>query len=554
MNSRIILSKNIKMDREYVNVLNFTESQMIALCEQNVVVQSNNFSFIRSNKTIQCQFSYENCLQANYIAFQNPEYANKWFFAWIDEVIYKGNNNTEIRYTIDSWSTWFSKVTTKPCFVQREHTNDDTIGNNTLPENLDVGDVVCERIVEDISLSEYYWVAVETAWIPNEGSDGTEVLDSNKGKQYSGITVYNKQIFGNKIILFRGNYETLVNLGLYILRTNSDGHIADIQNIFIVPDACIDVSKLTQVNAKVGGIDFNFYTMSNTNTVPEFTNNIEKITNFSDFQPKNNKCFVYPFNYLLVSNNVGNTNIYKYENFYGSNNAVFKTHVAIGIGCSGKLIPQNYKRMDIDNDESLPLAKYPTCSWSSDAFTNWLTQQAVNESLNMAFGLFGAGNQFASDINNANNQKTESLQNYGNTMASVNLGVNIAGQIGRQIGNFYSGALMPNIQGGRNTGDVNFLIGRNTFTFKCMRTKTENLKLIDSYFSRFGYATNIIKNPNITGRRNFNYVEIGSSEEIGYGQVPSIHMNNINNACRRGVTIWHNHENLGNYNIENNII
>lgn len=554
MNSKIILSKNIKMDREYVNVLNFTESQMVALCEQNVVVQANNFSFIRSNKTIQCQFSYENCLQANYIAFQNPDYANKWFFAWIDEVIYKGNNNTEIRYTIDSWSTWFSKVTTKPCFVQREHTNDDAIGNNTLPENLDVGDVVCEQTIEDISLSKYYWVAVETAWIPNEGSDGTELLDSNKGKQHAGITVYNKQIFGNKIILFRGQYEHLVNLGLYILRTNGDGHIADIQNIFIVPNAVIKESTLTEVTAKVGGIDFSFYTMPNSDIVPEFTTTIEKITSYSDYVPKNKKCFVYPYNYLFVSNNVGNSNIYKYENFYGSNNAVFKTHVAIGIGCSGKLIPQNYKRMNVDNDESLPLAKYPTCSWSSDAFINWLTQQAVNESLNMAFGLFGAGNQFASDIHSANNQKTESQQNYGNTMASVNLGVNIAGQIGRQIGNFYAGTLMPNIQGGRNTGDVNFLIGKNTFTFKCMRAKTENLKLIDSYFSRFGYATNIIKNPNITGRRNFNYVEIGSSEEVGYGQVPSIHMNNINNACRRGVTIWHNHENLGNYNIENEII
>lgn len=69
-----------------------------------------------------------------------------------------------------------------------------------------------------------------------------------------------------------------------------------------------------------------------------------------------------------------------------------------------------------------------------------------------------------------------------------------------------------------------------------------------------GYATNRVKLPNITGRQNFNYVEIGQAEEIGYGEVPSIFMNNINNACRRGVTIWHNHDNLGNYNIDNEII
>ena len=73
-------------------------------------------------------------------------------------------------------------------------------------------------------------------------------------------------------------------------------------------------------------------------------------------------------------------------------------------------------------------------------------------------------------------------------------------------------------------------------------------------FHVFGYATNRVKIPNITGRQNFNYIEIGSSEEIGYGSVPSNFMDNINKACRRGVTIWHNHTNLGEYNISNNII
>jgi len=30
-------------------------------------------------------------------------------------------------------------------------------------------------------------------------------------------------------------------------------------------------------------------------------------------------------------------------------------------------------------------------------------------------------------------------------------------------------------------------------------------------------------------------------------------MEEINNACRKGVTIWHNHANIGNYNLSNNI-
>lgn len=556
MNSKILLVKNIHIDRQYTNVLSYSEAQMLELCQANLVAQADNYSFLRPTGSIMSGFTYAQCLQANYIAFQNSDYSNKWFFAWIDDVIYKGDKKTEITFTVDAWSTWFDKWTSKPCFIQREHTNDDTIGSNTIQEYLDIGDVVCEVTEEDISLSEYYWIAVETDWIPKDGSTGKEISDSDKGQQFSGITVYNKQVFGNQIILFQVNtIQDLENLRLYILRTNSDGHIADIQNIFVIPSALVDEPTITEHKAKVKEVEekeFTFYTIEYTNEVAGFDISIDKITSFNDYIPKNKKCFCYPYNYLFVSNNIGNSNIFKYENFYGSDKATFRLDLVLSIGVSGKLTPINYKLMERDDDDSLPLAKYPTCAWSSDAFTNWLTQNAVNESTNMAFGIFGAANQYISSIN-ANNQKVQDTGK-SKTGSAIDLGVNIAGTVARQIGNFYSGALMPNIQGGNNTGNVTWATERNTFSFRCMRVKTENLKIIDDYFSRFGYATNRVKIPNITGRQNFNYIEIGSSEEIGYGEVPAKYMDTINNACRRGVTIWHNHANIGNYSLNNTII
>lgn len=87
-----------------------------------------------------------------------------------------------------------------------------------------------------------------------------------------------------------------------------------------------------------------------------------------------------------------------------------------------------------------------------------------------------------------------------------------------------------------------------------MRAKTEYLKIIDDYFTRFGYAIKSFEMPNITGRKYWNYVEIGANEEIGYGEVPSKFMETINNSCRRGVTIWHNHANIGNYALNNTIV
>lgn len=135
----------------------------------------------------------------------------------------------------------------------------------------------------------------------------------------------------------------------------------------------------------------------------------------------------------------------------------------------------------------------------------------------------------------------------------MNGATSIANTIGNTIGSFYSASLLPNVSQGGNNGDINFSSNTNTFILYQMRPKTEYLQIIDDYFTRFGYKINRVETPNIVGRRNWNYVEIGQSECIGYGTVPSSYMTEINNACRKGVTIWHNHSNLGNYNLDNSI-
>ena len=144
LNSKIMLVKNIKVDRNYINVLSYSESQMLALCEQNMVASRDDYSFIRLNNSIMTGFTYAQCLQANYIAFQNSDYSNKWFFAWIDDIIFKGDETTEIKYTVDAWSTWFSYWTkNKSCYVIRQHVNDDTVGSNTKPEPVNLRFILC---------------------------------------------------------------------------------------------------------------------------------------------------------------------------------------------------------------------------------------------------------------------------------------------------------------------------------------------------------------------------------------------------------------------------
>lgn len=546
LNSRIILVKNIRMDKNYNNVLSYSEEEMLSLCQTNKVIESNTFSFIRTNQTILVNFSYETCLKANYIAFQNPDYSNKWFFAWIDDVIYKGDSNTELRYTVDSWSTWYDYWTETKCFTIREHVNDDTIGINTVNEGLSVGEVTELNVIEDISLSQYYWVGVMTSWNPS-----TE-------KQFQGITIYNKNVYGNEIFVIKANpISNLKNLLLFLLKTNIDKHIEDIGDIFIIPAGLINEASLQSYSFTVDGKTGTFYSLPFSDTVKEFTENVPKMYKYSDYTPRNNKCYVYPYNYIYASNNIGGKNIYKYEDFSNSSNATFKIQLAMSIGCSGRLLPVNYKGQASNDDESIPLAKYPTCGWSADSYTNWLTQNAINLPTQILGNFLGAGQNFITSSAPQTQPTTmlgQTQQNYSKTANLVGQIGSIATNVASSIGQFYTAELQPNIECSQNSGDVNFSAERNTFSLRQMRVKKEYLQIIDDYFTRFGYKINRVKKPNLTGRANFNFIEIGSEDVIGYGNIPNIYMDNINNACRKGVTIWHNHNNIGNFTINNSII
>ena len=124
----------------------------------------------------------------------------------------------------------------------------------------------------------------------------------------------------------------------------------------------------------------------------------------------------------------------------------------------------------------------------------------------------------------------------------------------------YRASMIPSQIGGQTTvGDLTFAYDKLAPTYYKMSIRAEYARIIDDFFNRFGYKINRIKVPNQTGRTYYNYIQIGATENIGYStnsvrSVPSASMEIINNIYRNGVTIWHNHDNIGNYSLNNTII
>lgn len=561
--SEIYLAKGIRLDRDYNNVLNYTPQQVLAYVQSKQTAHAGNYSFVRDG-SISVAFQYSTCLESNYIAFQNKNYSNRWFFAWIDEVRYVSDGTTEIKYTVDSWSTFFSSLNTSGgCYIIREHANDDTIGANTIDEGLAVPEVEQINIMETNEIDQAMYICVATNWDPSikssihpnndNPSDPNAVTDSD-GEGYNGMSMFNKNTFGSMLCLFTFDDTGLRNLQRFLLATNRQGHIEDVHDMFIIP-ACIFTNQIDLINkdwwfyyyriASQPIVEFNIqykvvsYMSSNREQIFSYNVEYTPVYNYdAEYHVKNNKLFCFPYNYLMVTNNIGQQNIYKLEEFndvegFQANDKILQVQMSLSIGMSGRIVPVNYKGRHFDFDECVQLAKFPTCSWSADSYTNWLTQQSVNSS-NPALSL-GADIVAGGSI-------------IGGIIASA------ATEIATFYGGYKKAQLLPEITGGQATGDVNFGNHNNHFTLVQYRIKLQHLKQIDDYFSRYGYKTLRVKAPNITGRQNWNYIQIGSTESIGFGDIPERDLNNINRACRKGVTIWHKHANIGNFNLTNTIV
>lgn len=553
--SKVIIAENIKLDNTYKNVLSYNQTQMLNLVTTNAVATGNNYSFIREfENKIQVKIKYSQICNANYIAFQNKDYNNRWFFAFIKDVQYVGEDCTNIIFETDVWSTFYSSLTINDCFVEREHVNDDTIGLHTVPENIDTGDMVCESATTDGAISSDlldYWVGMFCDWLPLDS--GTLAPYQKNGKQYSGITVYNKNVGGHALLLFRlkqrsgevGDWDThvpdLTDLKDFIETTNADGHIEDIKDIFILPNGLFESGDYSAtvctrtIADPVFASKFKYYTAKQSLTAKTWTYNVPKVHSFNGITIKNNKCYCYPYNYLLVSNNQGNQNIYKYEFFGDTNNATFTNELGASIGCSGRTVPTNYLGDPYNNDESLPLGKFPTCGWTADSYTNWLTQQSIN--LPTKLLTMAGGTSIAIATGNF-----------------VGAGALLGGGGISLLNEFRAEGLKPNIEGGGNTADIVFGTDNNTFTYKCMRSKKEDIEIIDNYFSRFGYKINETKTPNLTGRAYWNYIKIGNNDRFASGNIQTKFLDTINQIAQAGVTIWHNHANIGNFDLNNTIV
>lgn len=530
--SKAILAKGIRLDRNYKNILDYSESSMLSLVQSKSVASNLNCSFLRDEGVLQLDIPYGTALTADYMAFQNPAYSNKWFFAFIDKVEYYGEKNTRIYYTIDVCSTWFDYWTPQKCWVIREHANTDVAGDNLVPENLELGEFVANGARVQLTGNNFYRYALISTAKPNAT---TKYVYTN----LCGV-ICSGQLFVFKYAAQFANF---------VLEMSNAGKLDAISQAYMIPDSCLNFDQDLTLRTDLAPNSEEeklYYTYNGSSSPYQDDVTISRPNSLNGYTPVNKKLLTAPFCSIVVSNNAGSATNYAYEFFSNPTACKFRNRYMPVVGASIITFPCDYKGVTYNFNELITGAKYPALQWTGDTYTNWLTQNAVNIGLGVVSDGIGlAKSAIALDAGD---------------VKSAAAGVESVGvSIVNQMSELYKHSLVPmTIRGASNIGDV--MTGMKelqTYAYR-MSITAQFAERIDQFFTRYGYATNKLKLPNQIGRATFNYVQIAAGEDIGHSgntiSVPPADMEIINNAYRSGVTIWHNHDNIGNFNLANGIV
>lgn len=79
-----------------------------------------NISYQRKDSIIRYSAHIDTIIQYNYCMYQNENYTNKYFYAFITGMRYINNGMTEITIQTDTFQSWQFDLVFKESFVERE--------------------------------------------------------------------------------------------------------------------------------------------------------------------------------------------------------------------------------------------------------------------------------------------------------------------------------------------------------------------------------------------------------------------------------------------------
>lgn len=116
-----LLSLPILLD--YKNQLSFETQQdqfNYFITKRQINLSADNATYMKKDGVIKVPFHCDTLWGINYIMYQNTNFSNKWFYAFVVDKEYINDNCTALKIQTDVFQTWQFDIQILDSFVERE--------------------------------------------------------------------------------------------------------------------------------------------------------------------------------------------------------------------------------------------------------------------------------------------------------------------------------------------------------------------------------------------------------------------------------------------------
>lgn len=531
----IYLCAGVPFDNTYEHVrLLETTSDKISYFSRFVISHMSGCMYQRQTGVINYMADYDSIANANYLYFRNID-DGKYYFAFIRSIEFVNQNKSSITFEIDAFQTWFNKNSLKECFVEREHVNDDTFGKHLVPENLETGEYINNK---DMFMPAFLTnltpcIIIGVSEVLNGGTLG-EIIDST----YSGLAYFWASL----------NHSVDITNLLKQYAENGKGNA--VVTMFMYPIELLGKDSTTSGSGWLNGL-------SNQTLQDFFITNI--FAPLDGYTPKNNKVYTSPYRYFVVYGPGSMEQTYLYEYFSSFEN-MFSIFSTFGGSAPIVAVPRNYKGYVAKYDEAIQVYPYPTCSWVNDNYANWLAQNQVSMNYQIISGAVSSVlNIVGSGITAAAGVAAAPVTGGASLLATASGGSGIVGSLKSGVDNVanvliknHQAQMVPDsARGSTAVANSFYAAGIHYLYTTPMCIRYEYAKRIDEFFTHYGYKVSDFKVPNITGRKNWNFVKLVDCNINLTAPVEIVEK--IKSVLINGVTFWHT-DDVKNYSLDNSIV
>lgn len=510
-NSRIEFFDDIGISQDYNDTLYFPSVAAKDTYFSNIdrLAHVDRCYYARENRGfVRVELPMNTLIHAQYMRFINTSYENKWWYAFVKDVIYINDNTTEVQFELDPMMSWMGEFSLSACFVERQHSETDEIGDNLVPENFELGDYVTEGYSVTSRFSNKSFMLALTPVKIGEGY-------ANEGGMYGGI------FSGLHYSLIEGNRPSGVIQAIEGLASRNA--MDELVQIMMIP---------TDFFCALDSTTPQTYEM----TVAKPYSAVDTYSNV-----RNNKLFTYPYKFLSIYNCEGENIDLKYE-YFALQNCTFDVKGIMNLEPIVNCQPKNYMNEPVSYGNTISMRSFPKCAWSSDTYLAYLAQ--LNSS--------SASNILATAL--------PAVAGAGLAVATGGAGAVLEGlmtasalSVGKQVAQTIAGNTIPPAMGnkahGNQTSDILYASNVKDFYFYRKSIRGEMAEIIDNYFTMFGYADRRVHVPNMNARQRFTYVKtVGCKINC---RCPASDADFIENLFNNGIRFWKNHTQIGDYDTDN---